>query len=243
MGEAYEVVVGVGLLTWQPPHGPEIKRHIAVAQAAIGFDAKTGVITVGLPAEGARLTLEQEMLEPQDRPLPDLQNRIQQELSDIGDGMWAGPGLATALNAYFQQLTSESSLDMALEPQDGTADRTRPRMHLAPGLLVRQRSDRNLVRVFAEIAEQLTQGGSIPVGVEKLVSIRDDQQVSHGSDGGPQFEPRQRAGKPLEKQLLCQSPGTPDRIQRWTECQRDMAAANLSAGYCLGASLSDSTRH
>jgi very-short-patch-repair endonuclease len=183
MGEAYEVVVGVGLLTWHPPHGPEIKRHIAVAQAAIEFDSKTGVITVGLPADGARLTLEQEMLEPQDRPLPDFQNRIQQELSEISDGMWAGPGLATALNAYFQQLSSESSLDAALEPQDGTTDRTRPRMHLAPALLVRQRSDRNLVRIFADIAEQLNQGGSIPVGVEKLVSIRDDQQSSDGSGG------------------------------------------------------------
>jgi very-short-patch-repair endonuclease len=193
MGEAYEVVVGVGLLTWRPPHGPEIKRHVGVAHAAIEFDSKTGVITVGLPADGARLSLEQDMLEPQDRPLPDLQNRIQQELSDIGDAIWAGPGLTTALNAYFQQLSRESSMDMALEPQDGTADRTRPRMNLAPGLLVRQRSDRNLVRIFAEIAEQLNQGGTIPVGVEKLVRIRDDQQRSdrgseNESGGSPEDE-------------------------------------------------------
>ena len=184
MGEAYEVVVGIGLLTWRPPHGVEIKRHVAVGQAAIEFDSKTGVITVGLPPDGARLSLEQEMLEPQDRPLPDVQNRVQQELSDIGDGIWAGPGLSTALNAYYQQLSPESTMDMALEPQDGTADRTRPRMNFAPALIVRQRSDRNLVRVFAEIAEQMNQGGTIPVGVEKLVSIRDDHQSSdEGTEG------------------------------------------------------------
>ena len=188
LGEAYEVVVGVGLLTWHPPHGPEIKRHIVVARAAIEFDSKTGVITVGSPPDGVRLTLEQEMLEPQDRPLPDLQNRIQHELSEVGDEIWAGPGLATALNAYFQQLSSESSLDMALEPQSGTADRVRPRMNLAPGLLVRQRGDRGLVRIFVEIAEQLKNGALIPLGVEKLVSIVDDQQSfgsgDEGSDGG-----------------------------------------------------------
>ena len=184
MGEAYEVVVGVGLLTWHPSHGPEIKRHIAVAQAAIEFDSKTGVITVGWPADGARLRLEQEMLEPQDRPLPDLQNRIQQELSDIGDGIWTGAGLEAALNAYFQQLSSENSLNMSLVPQDSTNDRMRPRMHLAPALLVRPRSDRSLVRIFVEIADQLIQGGSIPLGVEKLVSIRDDRQLSDASDGG-----------------------------------------------------------
>ncbi len=178
MGEAYEVVVGVGLLTWHPPHGPDIKRHVGASHAIIEFDSKTGVITVGPPPDGAHLSLEQDMLEPQDRPLPDLQNRIQQEFSDIGDGIWEGPGLATALNAYFQQLSPESAMDMALEPQDGTTDRTRPRMNLAPALLVRQRSDRNLVRIFAEIAEQMNQGGLIPVGVEKLVSIRDDHQAS-----------------------------------------------------------------
>jgi hypothetical protein len=87
MGESYEVVVGVGLLTWHPPHGPEIKRHVGAGQASIEFDSKTGVITVGLPPDGSHLSLEQDMLEPQDRPLPDLQNRIQQELSDIGDGI------------------------------------------------------------------------------------------------------------------------------------------------------------
>ena len=185
MGEAYEAVVGVGLLTWRPPHGPEIKRHVAIGQAAIEFDSKTGVITVGLPPDGARLALEQEMLEPQDRPLPDVQNHVQQELSDIGDGIWAGAGMATALNAYFQQLSPESTMDMALEPQDG-GDRTRPRMNFAPALIVRPRSDRNLVRIFAEIAEQMNLGGTIPVGVEKLVSIRDDNQTSdEGSEGDP----------------------------------------------------------
>jgi hypothetical protein len=66
--------------------GPEIKRHVVAAQAAIEFDSKTGTITVGLPGDGARLSLEQDMLEPQDRPLPDMQNRIQQELIEIGDG-------------------------------------------------------------------------------------------------------------------------------------------------------------
>lgn len=178
MGEAYEVVVGVGLLTWHPPHGPDIKRHVGASHAIIEFDSKTGVITVGPPPDGAHLSLEQDMLEPQDRPLPDLQNQIQQECSDIGDGIFEGPGLATALNAYFQQLSPESAMDMALEPQDGTTDRTRPRMNFAPALLVRQRSDRNLARIFAEVAEQLNQGGMIPVGVEKLVSIRDDHLAS-----------------------------------------------------------------
>lgn len=174
LGEAYEIVVGVGLLTWRPPHGPEIKRHVVAGQATIEFDSKTGVITVGAAADGARLSLEQDMLEPQDRPLPETQNRIQAQLTEIGDDIWTGPSLVTALTAYFQQLSSEDSLELVLEPQDGASDHKRPKMNLAPALIVRQRTDRNLVRIFSDIAEQLKAGATIPLGVEKLVQIRDD---------------------------------------------------------------------
>lgn len=180
MGEAYEAVLGFGLLAWHPPHSPEIKRHVAVAQMAVEFDSETGVITVGAAADGSSLMLEQDMLEPQDRPLPGVQTRIQEELAAIGDDVWAGPELAAALNAYYQQLWPEGELDMALEPDEAAADPMRPQMRLAPALLVRRRSDRNLVRIFSEIASQLEQGGPIPLGVEKLVSIKDDQQCSDG---------------------------------------------------------------
>src|SRR5487761_85125 len=164
LGEAFEIVVGAGLLTWKPPHGPEVRRHVVACQAAIEFDSKTAVITVTPAAGGARLSLEQDMLEPQDRPLPDIQNQIQQQLSDTGDEIWSGPGLTTALNAYFHQLSPENSLDLTLEPPDGTTDRARPCMSLAPALIVRKRTERNLVRIFSEIADQLKSGETIPLG-------------------------------------------------------------------------------
>jgi very-short-patch-repair endonuclease len=70
-------------------------------------------------------------------------------------------------------------------------------MNLAPALIVRQRSDRNLVRIFSEIAAQIGEGGAIPVGVEKLVSIRDDdhalntdgESASGGSDSEETYFP------------------------------------------------------
>lgn len=130
LGEAYEIVVGAGLLTWKPPHSPNVRRHVAVSQATVEFDSKTAVISVASAAAGARLSLEQDILEPQDRPLPEVQNQIQQQLSGIGDEIWSGPELTASLNAYFHQLCSENSLDLALEPSDGTGDLARPRMTL-----------------------------------------------------------------------------------------------------------------
>jgi len=187
LGELFEVVIGVGLLTWRPPHGPEVKRHVVVAQASIEFDESTGVISVDAAADGPRLSLEQEMLEPQDRPYPDFQNAIEKGLAEIGDELWATPNLTSHLTTYFQQLSAEDTLDLTLTSQNGGLDASRPQMHLAPAIIVRRRTDRNLVRIFKEIAKQLSAGVDIPLGIERLVEIRDDRagkESTEGEDGG-----------------------------------------------------------
>lgn len=70
LGEAYEVVLGLGYLVWKTPSGHDVKRHIIAAQTSLTFDAPRGVITFGPAGEGAKPTLEQDMLEPQERPDP-----------------------------------------------------------------------------------------------------------------------------------------------------------------------------
>jgi len=182
LGEAFETVVGVGLLNWKPSHGPEVRRHVVAAQVTVEFDAKTGSISVSPAAEGIRLTLEQDMLEPQDRPLPDIQNRLQERLSQIGDEVWTGPELISIIREYFQQLSPVNILDTSIEPLDGKREHLEPLMSLAPALVVRKRTERNMVRVFQEIALQLQQGATIPIGVEKLVAIRDDRTTSQNGD-------------------------------------------------------------
>jgi very-short-patch-repair endonuclease len=58
-------------------------------------------------------------------------------------------------------------------------------MTLAPALLVRKRTEKSMVQIFREIANQLQEGAAIPVGVEKLVAIRDDRgAVTNGDTRG-----------------------------------------------------------
>ena len=49
LGEAYELIVGLGLLAWETPKGKRIRRHVFAAQAEIQFDARRGVISVHCP--------------------------------------------------------------------------------------------------------------------------------------------------------------------------------------------------
>ena len=68
LGEAYEVILGLGYLTWTSSGRHEVKRHVIAAQTNLTFDAVRGIITLGPAGEGAKPTLEQDMLEPQERP-------------------------------------------------------------------------------------------------------------------------------------------------------------------------------
>jgi very-short-patch-repair endonuclease len=154
-----------------------------VAQASVEFDECTGIISVDAAADGARLSLEQEMLEPQDRPHPDIQNVIEGGLGEIADELWSTPQLTSLITSYFQQISSEGTLNPTLVAQNGDLDGSRPQMHLAPAIIVRRRTDRNLVRVFKEIAEQLNAGGEIPLGIERLVEIRDDRLNGEDREG------------------------------------------------------------
>jgi hypothetical protein len=47
LGEAFEVVVGLGFLTWKSEGGGEIRRHLIVAQTNLTFDAAAGTIQLG----------------------------------------------------------------------------------------------------------------------------------------------------------------------------------------------------
>jgi hypothetical protein len=62
LGEQFEVVLGLGLLSWKTSNGQVVRRHLLTAQTSIEFTPVNGTISVGPAGEGARLLLEQDML-------------------------------------------------------------------------------------------------------------------------------------------------------------------------------------
>lgn len=172
LGEAYEVVLGLGYLTWKVPGGHDIRRHIITAQTSLSFDATRGLITVGPAAEGAKTTLEQDMLEPQERPDPPVLNAIDQQVTEIGEALWDSIQVQAALQAWVHAVSARGQFDQTLNPpSDVSSD---PRIHLAPALILRKRTDRSLLRVYQEIIQQLRAGQTVPLGVSRLVAIIDD---------------------------------------------------------------------
>ena len=180
LGEAYEVILGLGYLAWKTPSEHEVKRHIIIAQTNLIFDAPRGVITFGSAGEGAKPILEQDMLEPQERPDPVEQNAIDHQVEEIGDALWDGVQIQVALKAWVNAASSYGEFDNTLTPSMEVG--RNPKIHLAPAVILRKRTERSLLRLLQEILEQLRSGYPIPLGVERLVKVVDDSSTSGEMD-------------------------------------------------------------
>ena len=159
LGEAYEVVLGLGLLTWRTSNR-EIRRHILTAKTSLTFEPTQGIITVGPAAEGAKLALEQEMLEISDCPGISAQREIESRLERLGDNIWEQEQIAPVLKAWVHAVSPDGHYEHGLIRQPYGDDA--PRVHLAPAVILRKRTERNLINALQEIVDQLQRGEPIP---------------------------------------------------------------------------------
>src|SRR5215472_138538 len=184
LGEAYEVVMGIGLLAWRTPSGDAVRRHLIVAQTDVRFDADRGIISVTAAADGARPALEQDMLEPGERPPRSVLDEITAELAAVGDDVFADAAVAGAARRWAHGASARGVFDESLKPQrDAGEDLT---VHLAPAVILRRRSDRSIVQSLTSIAEQLRSGVPIPEGVRRLVDLAETEvAIENPPDSAP----------------------------------------------------------
>jgi REase_MTES_1575/AAA domain len=173
LGEAYEVVMGIGLLAWRTPSGNAVRRHLVVAQTDVRFDADRGVISVMAAADGARPALEQDMLEPGERPPRSVLDEIAADLAAVGDDVFADPAVASAARRWAHGASASGVFDGGLRPPGAASED--PVVHLAPAVILRRRSDRSIVQALTSISEQLRSGAAIPEGVRRLVDLAEPE--------------------------------------------------------------------
>ena len=149
------------------------------------FDAVRGVITVRSAPEAAKPSLELDMLDPEDQPEPAELGMIQEQIAEIEDSLWDGVRIHAILKACAHGLSSRGEYRQTLTPHDETS--SDPVIGFAPAIILRRRTERNLLRVFKDIIDQLKDGQYVPLGVKRLVSIMDD--ADRPSSGGTESEP------------------------------------------------------
>lgn len=167
LGEAFEVVLGFGCLGWRLPSGQEVKRHLLTYQVSLTFDSERGIISLGPAENSPNPTLEQDMLEPQERPDSMEQAAIEQQIEGIGDSIWDGVSLPTALKNWVQAVSPRGQYQESLDPPPPMTPY--PHVTFGAALILRQKTDQRYIKIYQEIIKQLKAGQEIPAGIRRLV--------------------------------------------------------------------------
>lgn len=180
LGEAYEIVLGTGLLLWETPNRQKVKRHLITAQASLIFDANRRKITVEPGLEGTNLRLEQDMLEPSERPELKEQSLIEESLSEIEDVL-AGEEIHNLLEAWINSIPNSLGYDKTLEVFQEVS--SKPLVSFSPALILRKRGEKDLSRTFDAIATKIQSGESgIPFAISDLVKDPSEEAPDENYD-------------------------------------------------------------
>ncbi len=182
LGEQYEVVVGVGLLSWQSPASGPIRRHVVCLQTRVEFDRLRGVMIVRAGSDGPQPVLECEMLDTEDRPEVTGMTALDAAVKELDGEPWGGPELEAALRMLANELSTESRYEGSLDRVTGYAPT--PVLSLAPAVILRRRTRRTFVSFYEQMIEQMQAGGEVPDNVRRVVEI-----IEEGGNEEAEFPP------------------------------------------------------
>lgn len=164
--EEFELVLGVGCLTWRPDDHPQVLRHVATAPIAIGFDENSGRLTVTqVPAPDA-VSIEVDMLDPVLISSPSKLDDIKESAAEYDGHLLDQPAIGEICRRLIHRLDADAAYD-----EEATAAPTgiNPRGAFAPAMILRRRTNRGLVQIYETIVAQIRKAGEVPAGVLPLI--------------------------------------------------------------------------
>jgi len=182
LGEEYELILGIGLLTWRTPTGQRVRRHLLVADAILGFEARLGKFTVRPHTEGTKLRPEFDMLDIEDQPAR-AEETAKVSLTKAGDDPWEKGCVEGVLQALVHSIKAEGEYEESLEAK-GVRASEKPIVEYAPALILRKRSAKGLTEALKQIKERIENGEDIPGEFADLAETRPKGGVDWSDTSG-----------------------------------------------------------
>ncbi|MFI5875358.1 AAA domain-containing protein [Streptomyces sp. NPDC051445] len=173
LGEAYELVLGLGRLTWQTSTGQRVERHLITHRATLRLDPSTGTLTAAPDPTGMGLELEEGMLEGAQHVPGAVRERIVEVLEDASDV--TDPEQLDAVHTALRSWVNAAHSAGSYAP---TVERAKPRsldvpqVGLTPALVLRERSRRSIMDALKAIARQID-AGTPPTALLGYIAGRD----------------------------------------------------------------------
>lgn len=186
MGEQYEYLLVAGCLHWRSPSGNAVKRHLLVLPVKLEFDpegAAVSVVTAGTAGGAAEVKLEYDMLPVEEQPPQHIIKDAEERCRELGDNLFH-PEAKGLLTAFVQGLHSEGVFRDDISQVTGAAPE-KPIVSFSPALIVRQRSQRNIIAACESIIKELEAGkGELSPAIRKVVGeLGVDEQRQEGEKG------------------------------------------------------------
>ncbi|WP_307857471.1 AAA domain-containing protein [Mycobacterium sp. SM1] len=164
--EEFELVLGVGCLTWQPDGHEQVTRHLVTASVSVTFDEKTGTLTVCQVPSPENVSIELDMLDPGLIPNLAKIDEIRQLARNFEGHLLDRIAIGDICRRLTHCLDARAEYDEdALVPATGRA----PRGAFAPALILRRRTNRGLVQIYEQIVNHIQATGEVPSGVLPLI--------------------------------------------------------------------------
>ncbi|MGW3625995.1 AAA domain-containing protein [Streptomyces sp. NPDC000880] len=173
LGEAYELVLGFGRLTWQTTGGQRVERHLVTHRATIQLDPSTGTLTAAPDPTGVGMELEEGMLDGAQHVPGPVREGIVEVLESASDA--TDPEHLDALHTALRSWVNAAHSAGSYLP---TIERAKPRsldvpqVGLTPALVLRERNRRSTLDALKAIARQI-EGGTPPTELLGYIAGRD----------------------------------------------------------------------
>lgn len=163
--EEFELLLGVGLLSWQHDTGP-VRRHVSTAQLTTSIDDRTGRIDVTVEDSAIGLRAELDMIDPSAFKAASVRQEFVSASHDHGahplDEESYGPLAASLVN----RLDSRGEYSSSFE---STKPVEYPVIAFAPAVILRKRTRAGLLELLNTIASQIDEARAVPASVVPLV--------------------------------------------------------------------------
>ncbi|MGH3523543.1 MAG: AAA domain-containing protein, partial [Mycobacterium sp.] len=164
--EEFELVLGVGCLSWRPEDHEQVLRHVATAPISIRFDENSGTLTVVQVPSPQAVSIELDMLDPALIPSPAKIEEIRQLAGEYEGNLLDQPAIGAICRRLILRLDPDAEYDEdALSAPSGSS----PRGAFAPAIILRRRTNRGLVQIYQQIVAQIQASGDVPRGILPLI--------------------------------------------------------------------------
>lgn len=187
LGEEYELVLGIGLLTWKTPSNQRVRRHLVVANALLEFEARLGKFTVRPNPDVANLRPELDMLDIEEQPAR-AEEAAKNGLIEVADDPWNKDCVEGILKALVHSINPHGEYHDRLEAKNPEYT-AKPSVEYTPALILRKRSIKGLTEILNGIKKRIEDGEPIPPEFKDIAELqRSDRKVSTEPGAGSDLQ-------------------------------------------------------